>query len=76
MNTQSTKHERGELLVGEHGDGPILRLLQNPLNQLTKLSLFKEGLNDHHVSALLQAIQISQVEVLDVSDNFIKVQGC
>lgn len=67
-----------DIVVGKSGDDcPVMRLLQNPRNQLTlkKLSLRCMGLKDHHLSALLQVISTSQIEVLDFSRNLIRLQG-
>ena len=69
-----------DLVVGESSiqkgiDGPVIRLLRNPQNQLKSLSLRNMGLKDHHLIVLLRMMPTSQIEHLTFSYNSIQVQG-
>ena len=65
----------GDLVAGENGDGPLIRLLRNPQNHLKELTLRDTGMKDHHLIAVLQRIPSTQIEHLDFSCNLIQMPG-
>lgn len=75
--TQAYQLERilSNLVVGDDGNGVVVRLLQNPQSQLQHLYLNDMSLEDHHFIAIAQLLPTSHLKVLHVARNNIQSHG-